>query len=77
MPGFPVDSLDMQIQVVEMVARCPVLALTVNQEDLADDAVEATCRRLEEETGLPTVAPLRDGVARLVDVLEAHRSAAS
>jgi uncharacterized NAD-dependent epimerase/dehydratase family protein len=52
-----------------MLSGRPVLAVTVNHEELAVDEIPAACRRITEETGLPAFDVLTGGAAGLVDVL--------
>ncbi len=46
-----------------------VVAVAVNTKALDDAAAEACLREIETETGLPTVDPVRQGAARLVDAI--------
>lgn len=50
--------------------RASVVGVTVNESGLEPARVAATCAALERELGLPVIAPLRDGVARIVERLE-------
>ncbi len=68
-PDFPLHPLDKQIAAIEMISDRPVVAVTVNGEGLRPDEVSEVCRRIEQQTGLVTTAPLRDGVRRVVDAL--------
>jgi len=68
-PDFPLHPLDRQIAAIEMISDRPVVAITVNGEGLGPDEVAAACARIEQQTGLVTTAPLRDGVGRIVDAL--------
>jgi uncharacterized NAD-dependent epimerase/dehydratase family protein len=68
-PGYPMHPLDHQIHALELVSGRPVIAVTVNQESLVGDQIDAACRQIEETTGLPTCAPIRHGVARVVEAL--------
>jgi uncharacterized NAD-dependent epimerase/dehydratase family protein len=68
-PGYPIHSLEVQIQAIELVSSKPVVAITINHEDLSDQELEAACRGIREQTGLPTVDVLREGASAVVDVL--------
>lgn len=68
-PGYPIHPLDRQIQVMELLSDKPVLAITVNHEDLPLDGVPAACAAITEATGLPAVDVLLDGAGALVDAL--------
>lgn len=68
-PGFPMHPLDHQIHALELVSGRPVIAVTVNQESLSPDEVDAACAAIEQATGLPTCAPIRHGVKKVVEAL--------
>jgi uncharacterized NAD-dependent epimerase/dehydratase family protein len=76
--------------VSEMIRRCEdairplresaVIGVALNTSDLDDAAAALAVSRITEETGLPTVDPVRSDPAPLVDaILTAHsaRAAAS
>ena len=46
------------------------VGVAVNTSQLADDVVDDYLSTVEAEIGLPTLDPFRDGVARIVDVLD-------
>jgi uncharacterized NAD-dependent epimerase/dehydratase family protein len=70
-PGYPIHSIETQIQALELLSGKPVVAITVNHEGLADeDAIDAACAELEARTGLVTIDPLIHGVDRILDLLE-------
>lgn len=76
-PDFPLHPLAKQIAAIEMISDRPVIAIAVNTEALAPGDVELACQRIEKESGLPTVAPLRHGVERIVGtVLQRMRATA-
>lgn len=68
-PGYPLHPLRQQIQAIQLLSGRPVVAVTVNHEELDAAAVPAACRRITEETGLPAVDVLRDGAGALVEAL--------
>lgn len=73
-PGHPMHPLPRQIQALELISEKPVAAIVINQEGLDATAVRREQERIREETGLPVVVPLLDGVGVLVDVLEKRRA---
>ncbi len=73
-PGHALHPLKMQIEALELVSGRPVVAITVNHEDIPRSEVAAVCAQIEAETGLPTVEPLRMGVDRIVEALLARES---
>lgn len=67
-PGYPIQSLDHQIRAIEMISGRPVVAITINHEDIPAAGISEVCRRVAAETGLPTVDVLVEGADRLVEV---------
>jgi uncharacterized NAD-dependent epimerase/dehydratase family protein len=71
-PGYPLHPLATQIQALELLSGKPVVAVTLNHEDL-DDAALATARReIAAATGLAVCDPLRDGCAAVVEALRPY-----
>ncbi len=71
-PGYPIQPLSRQIQVIESLSGKPVVAITINHEDLAADQVPAICAAIETVTGLPAYDVLLDQGDRLVSGLLTH-----
>lgn len=69
-PGYPIHPLKHQIQAIELISAKPVVAVTVNHEDLSPDQVAEACKAIERDTGLPTCDVLTQGAGRLVEVLK-------
>lgn len=72
-PGFPIQPLPVQIQAIELISGRPVVAVTLNHEDLDADAIAAAKAAITAETGLPCIDPLRDDLGPLVDAVLAKR----
>ena len=68
-PGYPLHPLPRQIQAIELISDKPVVAVTVNHEDLEAAAVPAACAAIRKATGLPACDPLLDGVGPVVEAL--------
>ena len=68
-PGYPIQPLARQIQVIELLCGKPVVAITINHEDLADQQIPFICDAIQKAVGLPTFDVLRDGADELVRVL--------
>ena len=68
-PGYPIQPLSQQIQAIELISGRPVVAITINHENLADDAVDDVCEAVAAETGLPVFDVLRDGASGLADLI--------
>ncbi len=68
-PGYPIQPIEHQIKALELVSGTPVIAITVNHEDIPPDRVAETCRKLGERVSLPAVDVLTQGADGLVPVL--------
>ena len=68
-PGYPLHPLPQQIQAVELLSGRPVAAIAVNSEGIPVDEIPAVCRAVERETGRPAVEVLREGPARLTELV--------
>jgi uncharacterized NAD-dependent epimerase/dehydratase family protein len=71
-PAIPIYSLNDTIAACERAARLTnpkvrTVGVAINTAKLSDDETEAELESAEEETGLPAVDPVKDGVARIVD----------
>jgi uncharacterized NAD-dependent epimerase/dehydratase family protein len=71
-PDFPIAPLAKEIQMIELLANRPVLALTLNHEHMTDDEIEATVRQYENLFGIPCCDILKHGTAKIVNkIMEA------
>jgi uncharacterized NAD-dependent epimerase/dehydratase family protein len=75
-PDHPLHPLDRQIQAIEILSGRPVVAITVNHEDMTRAEVDSACARITADTGLPAVDVLWHGPARLVSALQPFLSRA-
>jgi uncharacterized NAD-dependent epimerase/dehydratase family protein len=71
-PGFPIQPLEHQIRAIEVISGRPVVAITVNHEDLSAAQIGPACKAIEEEVGLPAVDVLTMGPGRLLEVIRSH-----
>ena len=69
-PGYPLHPLDQQIKVVELLSGKPVIAITVNHENLNSEQVAEVCQEIEVQTGLICCDPLLQGVSKIVAQLK-------
>ncbi|MGD8834334.1 MAG: DUF1611 domain-containing protein [Desulfobacteraceae bacterium] len=67
--GYAIHPLDKQIQTIELLSAKPVVAITVNHEDLMPDGVRKACAAITSETGLPAFDILGDGAQGLISVI--------
>lgn len=63
---YPMGSLDREIQLIELLAQRPVIALTINHEGMTREEVEATVIDYEQRFQRPTVDVLWHGCDKLV-----------
>lgn len=68
-PGYSIHPLDIQIKAVEIISEKPVVAITINHEDLSRDRIPSICKEIEEKTGRPTVDVLLDGADKIIQTL--------
>jgi uncharacterized NAD-dependent epimerase/dehydratase family protein len=76
-PGYPIQPLAQQIQAIEIISACPVAAVAVNHENMAEEEVPMVCRAIRNIAGLPAFDALADGGKGVVEALlpriEQHR----
>jgi len=68
-PGFPLHPLAIQIQALELVSGKPVIAIAVNHENVPRERLDALCREISEERGLPATDALVHGAGVLVEAI--------
>jgi uncharacterized NAD-dependent epimerase/dehydratase family protein len=71
-PGFPMHPLSRQIEAVEVISGKPVVAVTVNHENIPPAEIPHVCSAISLVTGLPAVDVLLEGPGRAIDALENH-----
>lgn len=64
--NYPMGSLDREIQLIELLAQRPVIALTINHENMTREEVESTVAAYEQRYQRPTVDVLWHGCDKLV-----------
>lgn len=72
----PLPSLEETIALNEMLARitnpqAKVIAIAVNTSAVDEEGAMTYCREVEQKLGFPCIDPIRHGVARIADLLEA------
>lgn len=68
-PGYPLHPLATQIAAIELISGRPVVAVTINHEDLDREQAGAAAREITARTGLPAVDVLWQGAGGLVEVI--------
>ncbi len=71
-PGYPIQPLPQQIQVIELLSGKPVVAVTINHEGLSADQIPSICGAIQNEVGLPAFDVLRDGTGAIVKMLKPY-----
>ncbi len=71
-PGYPIHPLPLQIQAIEILSGRPVMAITVNHEDLRAEEILPACDAIRNQTGLPAFDVLAHGAGGLLQVLEPY-----
>ena len=71
LPGYPIQPLAHQIEVIELLSGKPVVAVTINHENLPSGQVPIVCSAIEQAVGLPAFDVLRDGPQGLIAFLSA------
>lgn len=68
-PDVEVHPLKMQIQALELIAQKPVIAITINHENMNRQKASQVCHDLSIETGLPVTDVLWDRSDKLIEVV--------
>jgi uncharacterized NAD-dependent epimerase/dehydratase family protein len=68
-PGYPIQALKQQIHAIELISGKPVVAITVNHENIPLESLPVVIKSIEKETDLPTYDVLLDGALELVGKL--------
>jgi uncharacterized NAD-dependent epimerase/dehydratase family protein len=68
-PGYPLHPLGQQIQAIELLSAKPVVAITINHEDMPPERIQPICTALEQVTGIPAVDVLYSGTEELISML--------
>ena len=66
-PGYPIHPLSKQIYAIEYISSKPVIAVTINHEDLAHEEIPHICASISSITGLPAYDVLFDGAVDLAE----------
>jgi uncharacterized NAD-dependent epimerase/dehydratase family protein len=70
--GYPIQPLAQQVEVIELLSGKPVVAVTINHENLSSEQVPLVCSAIEQVVGLPAFDVLRDGPQGLIAFLAAY-----
>ena len=70
-PDFPVAGLEREMKILDLVCGKPVVAVTLNHEELSEEQGRREAERIRDRHSIPCCDPLRDGVGPIVE--ELHR----
>ena len=68
-PDIPMPTLVSEIRLIELFAKSPVIAVTLNHEDMDDAEVTDTIAEYEARYGLPVTDVLKAGCGKLIERL--------
>jgi len=68
-PNIPMPTLESEIELIEVSSKSPVIAITINHEDMTDAEIEATIVEYEYKYELPTTDVLKFGCDKIVEKL--------
>lgn len=72
-PGYPIHSVERQIQAIEVLSGRKVQAITINHEDMSKEQTLAVCESMQKDLGLPVFDVLLQGAEGLAKVIMASR----
>jgi len=68
-PGYPVHPLEDQIRAIELISGRPVVAITLNHENMEKEEVPRVCAEITRNMDLPACDVLLQGAGPVVDAL--------
>lgn len=71
-PGYLIHPLEKQLQAIELISGKPVVAITINHENLDLEEIPELCAEITNATGLPTCDVLLQGPGSVIDALKPH-----
>jgi uncharacterized NAD-dependent epimerase/dehydratase family protein len=71
-PGYALHPLDKQISAIETLSSKPVVAITVNHENLEKSSILSVCKEITESTGLPAFDVILDGASGLAKTVSGY-----
>ncbi len=71
-PGYPIHPLEKQIHAIEIISGKPVVAITINHENLTPEETEQTRRKIEQDFGISVVDVLQSGASKIVNAFKSY-----
>ena len=68
-PGYPIQPLSKQIEVIEGLSGKPVVAITINHENMVQDSIPWIGDGLYKALGVPAFDVLLNGPEPLLDLI--------
>lgn len=65
-PQYPVNTLEREIQILELLSQKPVIAITLNHEGMSDREIDETIEEYETRYKLPVTDTLKYGSDKIV-----------
>ena len=69
-PGYPLHSITEQINAIQTISGKPVIAITLNHEQLKKNEIQEACKAITQTTGLPCYDVLEFGPDVLIGLLK-------
>ncbi|MCL4437961.1 MAG: DUF1611 domain-containing protein [Candidatus Thermoplasmatota archaeon] len=66
---FRIPPLEKYIKILELLSGSPVIAISVNRENMSDEEVRDAVSNLESQYGIPAFDPLSDDVERVSRII--------
>jgi len=71
-PGYELAGVEREKAIIELLSQRPVVAITINHEDMTREEIDATVAEYERRYGLAVADPLVHGVDAIVAALESR-----
>jgi uncharacterized NAD-dependent epimerase/dehydratase family protein len=71
-PGYELAGIEREKAIAELLSQRPVVAITINHEEMTPEEIEATVTDYEKLYGVPAADPLVHGMDRIVAALESR-----
>lgn len=68
-PGYELAGVEREKEIIELLSGRPVVAITINHEDMKPEEVTATVARYQKQYGVTVADPLLHGVDEIVAAL--------
>jgi uncharacterized NAD-dependent epimerase/dehydratase family protein len=71
-PGYPIHPIERQLEAIKVISDKPVVAITINHENLTLEEIPRICSQIQQQTGIPTFDVLLSGANEIVNVLRPY-----